>query len=195
MASDFDALLEGASAEEAKRLWRILNHWSGGDENSFPVQLALLTRAQWRAQARIPHLVNEAVKTMDGKWAEYRQQTGATVKDFAKTADAKAKDLEKLVITQTNAINEAAAKVRANVNNAEKIAEQIKKDLASGAEEWMRAKADFVAERERLEKIRKEMEKQLTRRDLYWFILIVTGLMGIGVGIGVWLMRFAGYHP
>jgi len=195
MASDFDALLEGASPEESKRLWRILTKWLAGDENSFPVQHALLTRGQWRAQARVPHLVNESVRAMDLKWAEYRQQTAAMVKDFAKTADAKAKDLERLMIVHTDRINEAASGVRANVNNAEKIAEQIKNALVSGAEEWMQAKADFVAERERLEKIRKEMEKQLTRRDLYWFILIVAGLMGIGVGIGVWLMCFAGYHP
>ena len=138
--TDFDALLEGASAPEAKRLWKVLSEWCDGDENSFPVHLALLTRAQWRAAARIPHLVNDSVKMMDLKWAEYRQQTSAAVKDFARTADAKARDLERIVITHTNAMNEAAAKVRANVNNAEMIAESIKSQLETGAAEWNTAR-------------------------------------------------------
>jgi len=192
--TDFDALLEGASAPEAKRLWKVLSEWCDGDENSFPVHLALLTRAQWRAAARIPHLVNDSVKMMDLKWAEYRQQTSAAVKDFARTADAKARDLERIVITHTNAMNEAAAKVRANVNNAEMIAESIKSQLETGAAEWNTARADFEAERQRLETVRTEMEKQLRRRDWFWFVFIVAGLMGIGVGIGVWLMLYAGFH-
>jgi len=192
--TDFDGLLEGASAQEAKRLGKILREWCDGDENSFPVHLALLTRAQWRAAARIPHLVNDSVKLMDLKWPEYRQQTGTVVKDFAKTADAKAKNLEEIVIRHTEAMNQAAAKARMHMNNAEMIAEAFKNQLESGAAEWNKAKADFVAERERLETIRREMEKQLKRRDLFWFALIAAGLIGIGVGLGVWLMLFGGHH-
>lgn len=193
--TDFDSLLDEASAQEAKRLWKVLGEWCDGDENSFPVHLALLTRAQWRAAARIPHLVNDSVKLMDLKWAEYRQQTGALVKDFGKTADAKTKNLEDIVTKHTDAMNQAAAKTRMHMNNAQMIAETFKNQLESGAGEWNKAKADFVAERERLETIRREMEKQLKRRDLFWFALIVAGLIGIGVGLGVWLMRFAGYQP
>ena len=47
----FDALCEGATPGEAKRLRKLLAEWCDGDEESFPVQLALLTRAQWRAAA------------------------------------------------------------------------------------------------------------------------------------------------
>ena len=49
--TDFDLLCDGLSADEAKRMRKILAEWSDGDENGFPVQLALLTRAQWRAAA------------------------------------------------------------------------------------------------------------------------------------------------
>jgi hypothetical protein len=192
--TDFDALLEGASAQEAKLLWKVLSEWCDGDENSFPVHLALLTRAQWRAAARIPHLVNDSVKLMDLKWAEYRQQTDAVVKDFAKTADARANNLEDIVMRHADAMNQAAAKVRANVNNAEMIAELIKSQLERGAAEWKQAKADFAAERERLEKVRMEMEKQLRRRDWFWFAFIVAGLIGIGIGVGMWLMLYARHH-
>ena len=47
--TDFDALCEGAPPAEAKQLRKLLADWCNGQENSFPVQLVLLTRAQWRA--------------------------------------------------------------------------------------------------------------------------------------------------
>ena len=49
MDTDFDLLCDGVNPAEAKRLRKILAEWCSGDENSFPVQLALLTKAQWRA--------------------------------------------------------------------------------------------------------------------------------------------------
>ena len=49
--TDFDLLCVGLSPDEAKRMRKILAEWSDGDENGFPVQLALLTRAQWHAAA------------------------------------------------------------------------------------------------------------------------------------------------
>lgn len=191
----FDALLEGASAQEAKRLWKVLSEWCDGDENSFPVHLALLTRAQWRAAARIPHLVNDSVKLMDLKWAEYRQQTGAVVKDFAKTADAKAKDLERIIVMHTDAMNQAAAKARMHMDNAETIAETFKNQLESGAAEWNKAKADFETERQRFEEVRKELQTRLNWREWIWFACIVLGMIGIGIGIGVWIALPAGNHP
>jgi hypothetical protein len=41
----------------AKRLRKLLSEWARGDEDAFPVQLALLTRSQWRAAAAVPKLV------------------------------------------------------------------------------------------------------------------------------------------
>jgi len=57
--TDFDSLCAGLSADEAKLFRKMLVEWSDGDENGFPVQLALLTRAQWRAAALVPQAVNE----------------------------------------------------------------------------------------------------------------------------------------
>jgi hypothetical protein len=54
--TDFDLLCDGVNPAEAKRLRKILADWCSGDENSFPVQLALLTKSQWRAVARMPHM-------------------------------------------------------------------------------------------------------------------------------------------
>jgi hypothetical protein len=51
---DLAALLAGASAEEVDQIHRLLREWNAGPENSFPVQLALLTKAQWRIAATLP---------------------------------------------------------------------------------------------------------------------------------------------
>ena len=91
-------------------------------------------------------------------------------------------------------MDRAVAAVQVQLSKAEMVAEAIKGQLETGAAEWNTARADFEAERQRLETVRKEMEKQLRRRDWFWFVLIVAGLMGIGVGIGVWLMLYAGFH-
>jgi hypothetical protein len=52
--SDFDALLAGLSPEETRRFQKTLTEWARGDANGFPVQLALLTKAQWRMAATLP---------------------------------------------------------------------------------------------------------------------------------------------
>ena len=53
--TDFAFLCNGLSSDEAKRMRKILAEWCDGDENGFPVQLVMLTRAQWRAAALVPH--------------------------------------------------------------------------------------------------------------------------------------------
>ena len=60
--TDFDLLCVGLSPDEAKRMRKMLAEWNDGDENGFPVQLAMLTRAQWRAAALVPQAVNESRK-------------------------------------------------------------------------------------------------------------------------------------
>jgi hypothetical protein len=77
--TDFDFLCNGLSAEEAKRMRKILAEWSDGDEDGFPVQLVMLTRAQWRAAALVPQAVNESRKLIELHLAEYRRQTAALI--------------------------------------------------------------------------------------------------------------------
>ena len=52
--TDFDLLCKGLTPDEAKQLRKIFREWCNGDENDFPVQLALLTRVQWHAAAQMP---------------------------------------------------------------------------------------------------------------------------------------------
>ena len=77
--TDFDLLCVGLSPDEAKRMRKILAEWNDGDENGFPVQLAMLTRAQWQAAASIPRSLNDSRKWLELHLAEYRRQTAELV--------------------------------------------------------------------------------------------------------------------
>ena len=50
-SSAYELLARSLSAEEARKVRRILTEWSHGDENSYPFQHALLTRAHWQVAA------------------------------------------------------------------------------------------------------------------------------------------------
>jgi len=73
--------------------------------------------------------------------------------------------------------------------NTEIVAANIKGELERGALEWKQAKADFDAEREKLETTRKEMEDRLKWRNWILLVLAVAGLIGVGIAVGLWIAR------
>ena len=187
--TDLDWLCESASAEEVKRLMRLVNEWSQGDEGSFPVQLALLTRAQWRAVAKIPPLVDEARVLTELKLTEYRQETAGLIREFATTADAKAQTLSALVSGHTESVNVAIDRVQYHLTCAERVAKRVEEDLQNGAATWKQAKADYHAERLKLEQTRAELKARNGLEDAIVRLLIVLGLIAVGIVIG---LRIAG---
>src|ERR1035438_10690497 len=88
----FDLLCKALSADEAKLFRKMMAEWSDGDENGFPVQLALLTRMQWRAAALVPQAVNESRKLIELHLAEYRRQTKVMLDDFSGAAQKQAEE-------------------------------------------------------------------------------------------------------
>ncbi len=72
--SDFDILCEGASAEEAKRLRRVLAEWFAGDEHGFPLQFVLITRAQWRAAAKVSEHIRTECRSLETVFGEQHQR-------------------------------------------------------------------------------------------------------------------------
>ena len=56
---DLTALCAGLTTDEVDRVHRLLHEWSVGPDGSFPVQLALLTKAQWRIAANLPSLMED----------------------------------------------------------------------------------------------------------------------------------------
>jgi len=106
--NDLDALLVGAPADEVDRIHRLLHEWSVGPDNSFPVQLALLTKAQWRIAANLPRLMNDSRKLIELHLAEYQRQTGAIVDGFADTVDGKIEELKPVIETHAQTTRESA---------------------------------------------------------------------------------------
>lgn len=187
--TDLDWLCEDASPEEVKRLMRLVHEWSQGDEQSFPVQLALLTRAQWRAAAMIPQLVNESRELTELKLAEYRQQTSVLVQNLSDTADDKAAALSAIVAAHTKSMEQAVAKVQVQMTNAESVAALIRSELETGTLAWKQARADYEAERQKLEQARQELDARTTRRDWLWAGLILLGMIALGLAIGLRIPR------
>ena len=187
--TDLDWLCEDASPEEVKRLLRLFHDWSQGDEHSFPVQLALVTRAQWRAAAAIPQLVNESRELMELKLAEYRHQTKALVQNLSDTTDAKATALSAIVATHTDSMNQAVTKAQVQLTNTESVAAHIRSELGTGMQAWKRAKADYEAERQKLDQARRELDARTTRRDWLWVGLVLLGMIALGIVIGRLLAR------
>ena len=59
------ALLVDSPAGEVDQIHRLLHEWSVGPDDSFPVQLTLLTKAQWRIAAYLPRVMNDSRKLIE----------------------------------------------------------------------------------------------------------------------------------
>jgi hypothetical protein len=116
--TDFDLLCDGANPAEAKCLRKILAEWCRGDENSFPVQLALLTKAQWRAVARLPQVVKESQKELEKAQTSHRallseqfssamEDARRLVSDSRKLLDAVQADHRRQIAAQSQSTIEA----------------------------------------------------------------------------------------
>ena len=106
--NDLSELCAGLTTDEVDRVHRLLHEWNGGPDSSFPVQLALLTNAQWRIAANLPRLMNDARKLIELHLAEYRRQSQAMADNFADTVDGQNKEFKKTVEIHIQATRQAA---------------------------------------------------------------------------------------
>jgi hypothetical protein len=185
---DLSALCAGLTADEVDRIHRLFHEWKAGPENSFPVQLALLTRAQWRMAANLPRLMNDARKLIELHLAEYRRQTAALVKDFAATIDGKTEDLQTVVAAHRDTVNQSSVSIRNMLWETAETARQIKKSLDDGTLAWNRAKTDMEAGSEKFQKTCQELDDRVSWRELRRDWLILLGLISIGIVIGVFIV-------
>ena len=130
--TDFDSLCAGLSADDARRLRKIFVEWCDGDENGFPVQMALLTRAQWQAAASIPRSLNDSRKWLELHLAEYRRQTAELVKNLAAVGGDQTDELKNVVQAHTEALNLAAGSFRSQLKSIGAFAQDIRKHLDDG---------------------------------------------------------------
>lgn len=184
--TDFDFLCEGLSAGEAKRLRKIFREWCDGDENDFPVQLALLTRAQWRMAASVPRSLHDGRKWLELHLADYRQQTNATVNGFCRTAVTQTEELKTVVGNHAKAITQAANRINVQLADAEAVAQHVKALMESAASEWKRIMTSTTAERERLEKVAKDLDDRFAWRQVLWGAFWFSLTFGFGLLLGLY---------
>jgi hypothetical protein len=187
--TDFDWLCNGLSAGEVKQLNRMLNEWCKGDPNSFPVHLALLTKAQWHAAALIPRAIKESGRLMEKHLVDCRQQTVAIVKNLSTVADGNAAELKGIVKVHAEAVNQATVSARNRLWETEEAAKRIRSQLDSGFGEWKKAKDDFMAERQKFEKERRELAARAQWRDSIFAGVIFLGAIAGGMLLEYFLLH------
>ena len=181
--TDSDLLFEGLSMEEAKRLRKMLAEWHIGDEHSFPVQLALLTRAQWKAAAQTPILLKQSIGLLDKKLADYRQQTATLLKDFNAAADTKVQEIREIIADHKEGVNVALTDLRGHATAAKRLLNEVDHELTKGTTELKRYREQFIEERHRLEQSRADYENQKDWRDWVVFGILLLSMVVIGIYI------------
>ena len=187
---DLAELLKGAPAEEVDRIHRFLHEWSIGPDSSFPVQLALLTKAQWRMAASVPRLLNDSRKWLELHLAEYRRQTAALAKQFGDTSSTALEAFETVVDSHTEALKKAVTQSSGHLEETEKAARQIKFELehstATLKRELDKARGQLVEERARMDTARQVLEARTSVQE--WCRLILLSLCMFSSGAGLALM-------
>jgi predicted DNA-binding WGR domain protein len=178
--TSFDLLCRGLSATESKLFRKILKEWCSGEEDSFPVQLALLTRAQWLAAAEIPLILQKNVTALEAKMAEHHKQQTALMITLGRAGDDKIKAFEETVAVHTEAMEKVAAKSHEHLEETEKYAREIRKQMEYGLRESDRITKAFIDERHRLEEARRDYERSMEWREVAsnFFALIVAAVGG-----------------
>jgi hypothetical protein len=185
--NDLAALLAGAPADEVDRIHRLLYEWSVGPDSSFPVQLALLTRAQWRVAANLPRLMNDARKLIEQHLAEYRRQTGALVANFDDSTSSAIERFQQAIANHSHAIKQAVAKSNSHLVETERAALQVKFELEHGNASLKKAldevRKELIDERVRMLEARSALEARMSFQAWLGRILWSIGELALGFGI------------
>ena len=186
---DLALLCAEMPANEVDRVHRLLHEWNVGPDNSFPMQLALLTKAQWRIAANLPRLMNDARKLIELHLAEYRRQSQAMADDFADTVDSQNKELKKSVEIHIQATRQAAEQIQVQLADAETVAKRVKALMEGAAVEWEKIKASTTAQCEWLEQISDDLQDRFAWRVILQLAIFFLLVSGISVLAGHYLWR------
>ena len=181
---DLAALCAGMTTDEVDRIHRLLHQWNVGPDSSFPVQLALLTKAQWRIAANLPRLMNDSRKLIELHLAEYRRQSQAMADDFANTMVGQNKELKTAVEIHVQATRQAAEQIQMKLADAEAVARRIKSLMENAASEWKGIKASTTAQCERLGQVSNDLQDRFAWRVILRTAVWLLLALGIGLCIG-----------
>ena len=181
---DLAVLTANMTKNEVDRVHRLIHEWGVGPEDSFPVQLSLLTGTQLRAAASIPRAIADSRKWLEQHLAEYRQQTATLTNDFAGMVNIKHGELKAIVLKHAETVKRDALFVSNRLVDANDVAKSIQKNLQAAATEWNQSKDDLARERQRFEKVCKKLDDAINLRSVHWYVLgalaacVVTLLIG-----------------
>jgi len=185
---DLAILCRDLTKAEVDRVHRLIHEWGIGPENSFPAQLSLLTRAQFKAAASIPRSIAESQKWLEQHLAEYRRQTAALTDDFAGMVDIKHGELKDIVLKHAETVKRDALFVSNRLVDANDVAKSIQKNLQAAAAEWNQSQDALERERQRFEKVCRKLDDAINLRGVHWYIIGTTSACVVALLIGhyVW---------
>jgi hypothetical protein len=181
---DLAVLCHGMTKSEVDRIHRFLHEWGIGPEDSFPVQFALLTRAQLRAAASVPRAIADSRKWVEQHLAEYRRQTAALTDNFADMVDIKHGELKDIVLKHAETVKRDALFVSNRLVDANDAAKSIQENLHAAVAEWNQSEDALARERQRFEKVCRMLNDAVNLRGVHWYIIgtlaacVVTLLIG-----------------
>lgn len=178
--SDFDLLSAGASAEETRRLAKMLREWSDGDENGFPAQIALLTRAQWRVAATVPGSVQEARKSVEATFDGIHAQLTQLVEKGDTAQRARIDELRTLLKTHQTSVESKVRELNSVVTQVESLAKKTREELEKGSKKWDSAVQDFEQSARRLHQVIADLQSRPWRSHWVMGALLILGSGIIG---------------
>jgi hypothetical protein len=167
---DLAVLCHGMTKSEVDRTHRFLHEWGIGPEDSFPVQFALLTRAQLRAAASVPRAIADSRKWLEQHLAEYRRQTAALTDNFADMVDIKHGELKDIVLKHAETVKRDALFVSNRLVDANDAAKSIQENLHAALAEWNKSEDALARERQRFEEVCRKLDEAINLRGVHWYI-------------------------
>jgi len=185
---DLAALCNGMAKDEVDRVHRLLHEWNIGPESSFPVQLALLTRAQMKAAANVPRSIADSRKWLEQHLVEYRRQTATLTNDFASMVGIKHSELKDIVLKHAETVKRDTLFVSNRLVDANDVAKSIQKKLQSAVAEWNQSKDALAQERQRFEKVCQKLDDAINFHGIHWYILgtLAASIITLLIGHYVW---------
>ena len=186
---DLAALLVDATAEEVDQIHRLLHEWSVGPDTNFPVQLTLLTKAQWRIAASLPRVMNDSRKLIELHLNEYRQHSKTMADNFASNFKQQAAGIKTVVETHAKTIEQSAKQIRARLNEAEAVAQNVKVLMDDAAWEWKTLKTSTKLQCDQLQQVCNDLDNRFVWQGMLRSGVVLLLAVGGGILIGHYWIR------
>jgi len=186
---DLAALYKGMTKDQVDRVHRLLHEWGAGPEDSFPVQLTLLTLAQLRAAVSVPRAIADSRKWLEQHLAEYRRQTQLLVNGLNQTVQTGTRDFEASLSAHAKTIENAANQIQVQLDDAKLVTKYIKSIMDGAASQWKDIRASTTAQCERLEQVSNDLQDRFALRVILQLVAFFLLVSGISVLAGHYLWR------